>query len=44
MVGGGFWKSVNIEEIVIYNRTDSHAQRLDGFTLKVLSLRTESCL
>ena len=32
-----FGKSINIEEIVIYNRTDSHAQRLDGFTLKVLS-------
>ena len=29
-------KVMAIEEIVVYNRTDSHGQRLDGFTLKIL--------
>lgn len=29
-------KMTAIEQIVVYNRTDSHGQRLDGFNLKVL--------
>ena len=29
-------KGVGVEEVVVYNRTDSHGARLEGFTLKVL--------
>ncbi|CAA6691685.1 MULTISPECIES: GDSL-type esterase/lipase family protein [unclassified Lentimonas] len=31
----------NIEAIIVYNRTDSHGQRLDGFTLKVLDAKRQ---
>ncbi len=29
-------RSANVEQILIYNRTDSHGERLEGFTLKIL--------
>ncbi len=29
-------KMVNLEEIILYNRTNGHGDRLDGFTLKIL--------
>ena len=29
-------RAVNVEQIIVHNRTDSHGSRLDGFTLKIL--------
>jgi len=29
-------RMASIEEVIVYNRTDSHGQRLDGFTLRIL--------
>ena len=29
-------RSANVDQVLVYNRTDSHGERLNGFTLKIL--------